>query len=355
MAVMARLEGIPSRIAVGYAPGRSTGATVFVRRAGCAARIRSGFARDAHAWPELYFQGFGWVPFEPTPSRGVVPDYAIEAGPPPAVPAPHRKQRRPRPVQRRPPAATPERHARATARPGPRWRQRRGAVACRGCGASTASCSCPARSSSPRLVRTGSASRRLRGAIRPPPADAVPLAWAELRDLGTDYGLPPGPAKRPGTYSARLRELACCSAGRAELDDAAHQAVRSLTADFERRALRPARRQSGAARPGTRCRRQAAVASAADRIAVRPASLRRHRAGRIASGGCAPPGSRRRSWAAWAALLAAPFRAVGTARPPHGKGRRALLVDGARRPAAVRRQGYAGCSPRVARGSGQPA
>ena len=30
MAVMARLEGIPSRIAVGYAPGRSTGATVSV-------------------------------------------------------------------------------------------------------------------------------------------------------------------------------------------------------------------------------------------------------------------------------------------------------------------------------------
>jgi hypothetical protein len=26
--------------------------------------------RNWHAWPEVYFQGIGWVPFEPTPSRG---------------------------------------------------------------------------------------------------------------------------------------------------------------------------------------------------------------------------------------------------------------------------------------------
>jgi Transglutaminase-like superfamily/Domain of unknown function (DUF4129) len=25
---------------------------------------------DAHAWPEVYFEGFGWVAFEPTPRRG---------------------------------------------------------------------------------------------------------------------------------------------------------------------------------------------------------------------------------------------------------------------------------------------
>ena len=42
MAVMARLEGIPSRIAVGYAPGRATGSTVDDRRPGGAARVRGG-------------------------------------------------------------------------------------------------------------------------------------------------------------------------------------------------------------------------------------------------------------------------------------------------------------------------
>lgn len=66
---MARLEGIPSRIAVGYAPGRLTGATVTVAGQGALAEYEVD-ARDAHAWPELYFQGLGWVPFEPTPSRG---------------------------------------------------------------------------------------------------------------------------------------------------------------------------------------------------------------------------------------------------------------------------------------------
>ena len=81
MAVMARLEGIPSRIAVGYAPGRPTGATVAVSGQGPLPEFEVD-ARDAHAWPELYFQGVGWVAFEPTPSRGVVPAYATEAAAP---------------------------------------------------------------------------------------------------------------------------------------------------------------------------------------------------------------------------------------------------------------------------------
>ena len=60
MAVMARLEGIPSRIAVGYAPGRATGATVSISGQGALPEFEVD-ARDAHAWPELYFQGVGWV------------------------------------------------------------------------------------------------------------------------------------------------------------------------------------------------------------------------------------------------------------------------------------------------------
>ncbi|MYV62395.1 transglutaminase, partial [Streptomyces sp. SID4931] len=31
--------------------------------------------RDAHAWPELYFEGVGWTRFEPTPSRGSTPSW----------------------------------------------------------------------------------------------------------------------------------------------------------------------------------------------------------------------------------------------------------------------------------------
>ena len=35
--------------------------------------------KDAHAWPELYFQGIGWTRFEPTPYRGTAPAYTQTA------------------------------------------------------------------------------------------------------------------------------------------------------------------------------------------------------------------------------------------------------------------------------------
>jgi hypothetical protein len=60
MAVMARSLGIPARVAVGFLPGE-------VRADGS----RTITAHDAHAWPELYFSGVGWVRFEPTPRGGV--------------------------------------------------------------------------------------------------------------------------------------------------------------------------------------------------------------------------------------------------------------------------------------------
>lgn len=66
MAVMARLEGIPSRIVVGYQPGETQAGTT----------ARAVTSDDLHAWPELYFDGVGWVRFEPTPGRGSVPTYA---------------------------------------------------------------------------------------------------------------------------------------------------------------------------------------------------------------------------------------------------------------------------------------
>ncbi|HEX5994796.1 MAG TPA: DUF3488 and transglutaminase-like domain-containing protein [Jiangellales bacterium] len=57
MAIMARAVGIPARVAVGYTPGeeQDDGSRI----------VRS---HDSHAWPELFFDGVGWVRFEPTPS-----------------------------------------------------------------------------------------------------------------------------------------------------------------------------------------------------------------------------------------------------------------------------------------------
>ncbi|MCX3061456.1 transglutaminase family protein, partial [Streptomyces beihaiensis] len=64
MAAMARTLGIPARVAVGFTPGSPT-----------ADGAMSVGLRDAHAWPELYFEGVGWTRFEPTPTRGSVPEY----------------------------------------------------------------------------------------------------------------------------------------------------------------------------------------------------------------------------------------------------------------------------------------
>ena len=57
MAALARLVGIPSRVAVGYTAG-------IRQRDGKTWQVTTA---DAHAWPELYFQGAGWLRFEPTP------------------------------------------------------------------------------------------------------------------------------------------------------------------------------------------------------------------------------------------------------------------------------------------------
>ncbi|MGZ5373277.1 MAG: transglutaminase TgpA family protein [Aeromicrobium sp.] len=64
MTVMARTLDIPARIAVGYAPGVEVG----TNKAGKS--IFEATSNDLHAWPELYFEGIGWVQFEPTPGVG---------------------------------------------------------------------------------------------------------------------------------------------------------------------------------------------------------------------------------------------------------------------------------------------
>jgi hypothetical protein len=72
MAVLARTLGIPSRVAVGFLPGAAN-----KENKGVDGREFTVTSHDLHAWPELYFDGVGWIPFEPTPGRGVVPSYAV--------------------------------------------------------------------------------------------------------------------------------------------------------------------------------------------------------------------------------------------------------------------------------------
>ncbi|MCL6629803.1 MAG: DUF3488 and transglutaminase-like domain-containing protein, partial [Armatimonadetes bacterium] len=58
MVIMARQAGIPARWVTGYAPGQyDESKQMFIVR-----------GIDAHAWAELYFPGYGWIEFDPTPS-----------------------------------------------------------------------------------------------------------------------------------------------------------------------------------------------------------------------------------------------------------------------------------------------
>ncbi|MET9608351.1 DUF3488 and transglutaminase-like domain-containing protein [Streptomyces sp. NPDC006512] len=78
MAAMSRTLGIPARVAVGFTPGeKQSDGSVNVSM------------RDAHAWPELYFEGIGWTRFEPTPRAGIsVPDYSRTEAPAPQPSSP---------------------------------------------------------------------------------------------------------------------------------------------------------------------------------------------------------------------------------------------------------------------------
>ncbi|HYN33547.1 MAG TPA: DUF3488 and transglutaminase-like domain-containing protein [Ilumatobacteraceae bacterium] len=58
-AAMMRTLDIPARVAVGFTSGTQTEPGVY-----------SVLGKNAHAWPEVWFDGVGWVAFEPTPGRG---------------------------------------------------------------------------------------------------------------------------------------------------------------------------------------------------------------------------------------------------------------------------------------------
>ncbi|MCU1547537.1 MAG: transglutaminase protein [Arthrobacter sp.] len=306
MAVMARLVGIPSRIAVGYAPGRPTGATVSIAGQGALPEFEVD-ARDAHAWPELYFQGAGWVAFEPTPSRGVVPAYATETAPPSGASTNENND-----------GLIPGDTASTEPRPGA------APVPLPGAGAPAAAGTQPATAlygagalillallaASPQLVRRGIRRRRLRAPGNGSSADgAALLAWAELRDLATDYGAGPWTSETPRHLSERLRTSAAL--GEPDGPDApGHGAVASLTEDFERQqygrpAAAPATVPGAGAAPGS-----VSGKSAAARIAMVQASLRAN---------AKPLVRLRAAWlppsvmSTWRRSASAPFRALSRA------------------------------------------
>jgi hypothetical protein len=71
MALMLRFLGIPARVAAGFTSG------TYDRKAG----TWTVTDHDAHTWVEVWFDGLGWVPFDPTPGRGTLPGAYTAASP----------------------------------------------------------------------------------------------------------------------------------------------------------------------------------------------------------------------------------------------------------------------------------
>ncbi|MBD8043112.1 transglutaminase domain-containing protein [Arthrobacter sp. Sa2BUA2] len=197
MAVMAREVGIPSRMGLGYAPGRATNET----RTGATGQELDEFvvdSRDAHAWPELYFEGAGWVRFEPTPSRGVVPSYAVprqqNAG------AAAQTDADPRELQASGPPSVPSPAASPPASPQPVGPAETGGAPFAGAGIGFLAAVLAFLT--PRGLRRRRTRKRQRAHAEL--GGGAGLAWEEAIDLAQDYGFPARTADSPRSYAARL-------------------------------------------------------------------------------------------------------------------------------------------------------
>jgi len=214
MAVLARLLGIPSRVVVGYTQGTPLGKGNWLVR-----------TSDAHAWPEMYFPGAGWLRFEPTPSSSggqataSVPAYST---PPPGSTVPAAGPTLP-PVPT-PTRASTSRQSGAGARlrhPGPGTKP----------GATTPGSRSPApltviliilavlavAAVLPWAARSVVRWRRWRTAAGD--TGRAHAAWLELRDDLADYRIPAPASESPRALAARLGQaLSLGPAGRAALD-----------------------------------------------------------------------------------------------------------------------------------------
>jgi transglutaminase-like putative cysteine protease len=231
MAVLARLIGIPSRIAVGYTAGqqRANGTWVVT-------------TADAHAWPELYFSGAGWLRFEPTPGgaggqqTAVEPSYvttAVAGGGPSGGPRPSSV-----------PSGGPS--VRATKLP-PKNLQAPG-----GPGVATAIARTGGvpvglivlavlvlASAAPGAARVITRRRRWRSAVGD--AALAAAAWQELCDDLDDYGLTCRLSESPRAVTRRI-----CSA--TDIDDPARQAIGRIARVVELARYAPAPTRAGAVR-----------------------------------------------------------------------------------------------------------
>lgn len=203
MAAMARTLGIPARVAVGFAPGTPQ----------ADGSVSVGL-KDAHAWPELYFEGVGWTRFEPTPTRGTAPSYTVSDTPGSSVP----NEALPSTATSTAPSAAASESAGCTPQlrkqgvcespsavgtvqqsdSGPPWWQ----LALW----ALAGLAVPVVPLSPMLYRKRVRARRLGAHDRTPEGVAAHTlaVWQELTDTVWDFGVPPDDSQTPRGTAARI-------------------------------------------------------------------------------------------------------------------------------------------------------
>jgi transglutaminase-like putative cysteine protease len=196
MAMMARSVGIPSRVAVGFTAGEIVDKD-----------YQQVTTHDAHAWPELWFPGAGWAPFEPTPrSDGTVtlPIYTTPAGRDPrgtASPsAPDQPENSPATPTTRPLA--PEPNSAAESDPLAGGQTGRGLLerplVRAGVAVVLLVALVPGVKWGRNLLARRRAGRR--------PRDAVAESYAELTGWARDAGIGRRGAETPAAYARRLRD-----------------------------------------------------------------------------------------------------------------------------------------------------
>ncbi|WP_396412169.1 transglutaminase TgpA family protein [Kocuria rhizosphaerae] len=285
MAVMARELGIPSRVAVGYLPPQETGGGDPFGDTPDDDAVRV-LPRDAHAWPELWFEGTGWVRFEPTPGTADVPGYAT-GGDEPGEDGDGQNTAEPDPTDEPTPASTPENPEtdapsaapttvptqEPSVPPAPEQESAPSAWL-PWLGALLAAALLALAAAGPRLVRHRRRARRMRLLEDPlAPADERALAaWSEVEDLAVDHGLGRAPAETPRTFLDRLVTAV----------PTAEEPLRRIGKDVERALYAPA---GGTWEPGTtagdvetvRSRLEAQGGPAAGRARWFPPSVTRRR------------------------------------------------------------------------------
>ncbi|MBB5789751.1 transglutaminase TgpA family protein [Jiangella mangrovi] len=200
MAIMARYLGIPARVAVGFTPGDSQGNGTWLVR-----------SHDSHAWPELYFQGTGWIRFEPTPASvtGQAPDWTLVPNANPETP------------ETNPNAPAPT--SSATAPAVPRDDQLGGGGAAGAQGSSSqwpliviGALALVAFFLTPTVAARVGRELRWRRA-GDDPALSAEAAWADLREVSRDAGIAWDPAATPRVTGRRVAEAASLDADEREV------------------------------------------------------------------------------------------------------------------------------------------